>query len=73
MSDTSQLAITSSIEGESEATEASDQDDSEPEESVPEDTTDLFTAVSSTTFAPLKGPSDISRSKEDGPVQPCSP
>ncbi|MEQ2270274.1 hypothetical protein XENORESO_018564 [Xenotaenia resolanae] len=41
---------------ESEVTEASasDQDDGEP---VPGDTTDLFPAVSSTAFAPPKGPS----------------
>ncbi|KAK5613106.1 hypothetical protein CRENBAI_001439 [Crenichthys baileyi] len=44
---------------ESEATEASasDQDDGEP---VPGDPTDLFPAVSSTAFAPLKGPSGYS-------------
>ncbi|KAK5600531.1 hypothetical protein CRENBAI_017525 [Crenichthys baileyi] len=44
---------------ESEATEASasDQDDGQP---VPGDTIDLFPAVSSTAFAPPKGPSSNS-------------
>ncbi|MED6272722.1 hypothetical protein CHARACLAT_033370 [Characodon lateralis] len=44
---------------ESEATEASafDQDDREPEEPVPGYTTDSFPAMSSTAFAPPKGPS----------------
>ncbi|XP_034566468.1 uncharacterized protein LOC117831761 [Notolabrus celidotus] len=44
---------------------ASDEDDGELEEPDPEP------ALSSTAFALLRGPSDISRSKEEGPVQPC--
>ncbi|KAM9751495.1 uncharacterized protein ACNS7B_008320 isoform 1-T1 [Menidia menidia] len=57
---------------ESENTESSapDQDDDEPEGAIAGDTTDLFSAVSSTPFAFPKGPSDISKSKEQGPVQP---
>ncbi|KAL6476361.1 hypothetical protein MHYP_G00148600 [Metynnis hypsauchen] len=56
-----------SLRGDTE-TSASDQGEDDPE---PRDATDLYPAVSSTTFAPPKGPSDISRSKDESPVQPC--
>ncbi|XP_038146324.1 uncharacterized protein LOC119786846 [Cyprinodon tularosa] len=47
-----------------EGSEASEQDDDpDPEQPEPED-------VSSTAFAPSKGPSDISTSREEVPVQP---
>ncbi|KAK5606346.1 hypothetical protein CRENBAI_022876 [Crenichthys baileyi] len=57
---------------ESGATEASafDQDDGEP---VPGDTTDLFPAVSSTAFAPLKGPSGVRHRHIPCPKKPPNP
>ncbi|RXN06660.1 zinc finger MYM-type 1-like protein [Labeo rohita] len=43
--------------------------DSEPE--LTEDVIEPLPVASSTRFAVPKGPSDISRSREEGPVQPC--
>ncbi|KAL7863387.1 hypothetical protein SRHO_G00123710 [Serrasalmus rhombeus] len=54
-----------SLRGDTE-TSASDQGEDDPE---PRAATDLYPAVSSTTFAPPKGPSDISRSKNESPAR----
>ncbi|KAJ7997959.1 hypothetical protein DPEC_G00217570 [Dallia pectoralis] len=69
--DTQEPSVSPAEENQSETViSTSDEEDSEPVLIEKEECTELPTPSSSITCAP-KGPSDISRSKDEEPVQPC--